>query len=328
MRQIRQLTTELTFRCNAKCPACHRWKPLSINLNDPKYTISLERFKQLFNPELLQNLEWLVLNGNFGDSIMNKQFREIISYVKSQGTRLLIHTNGGIHGHDYWTDVGNILTKDDIINFDLDGLWDTHHIYRINTKFENVFANAKSVIATTKAQVHWKYIVFEHNKHQVEEAKALADKTGFTTFSTVKTSRDVFAPKSGAFVHSKKTKAFKEAKRQIHCVWDNWGKWYISPEGLVFRCCWTGGHYYDQGDKRFYYPPKFERMFNGFDVPIQKIISYDYWNKLQTFLAGYERSFALCKSQCGKIVSSIEKTEENLRTGEKTVFDSRNQWGN
>ena len=32
--------------------------------------------------------------------------------------------------------------------------------------------------------------------------------------------------------------------------------------------------------------------------------------------------FHLCKSQCGKIVSSIEKTEENLKTGEKTVFDS------
>ena len=328
MREIRQLTTELTFRCNAKCPACHRQKPLSINLNDSKYTISLERFKELFNPELLQNLQWLVLNGNFGDSIMNKQFREILSYVKSQGTRLLIHTNGGIHGHEYWTDVGNILTKDDIINFDLDGLWDTHHIYRINTKFEKVFENAKSVISTTDAQVHWKYIVFEHNKHQVEEARALAEKTGFTTFSTVKTSRDVFAPKAGAFVHSKKTKAYNQAKRQIHCVWDNWGKWYVSPEGLVFRCCWTGGHYYDQGEKRFYYPPKFERMFNGFHVPIQKIISYDYWNKLQTFLTGYERSFSLCKSQCGKIVSSIEKTEENLKTGEKTIFDSKNQWGN
>ena len=328
MRQIRQLTTELTFRCNARCPACHRQKPLSINLNDSKYTISLERFKELFNPELLQNLQWLVLNGNFGDSIMNKQFREIITYVKSQGTRLLIHTNGGIHSHDYWTDVGNILTKDDIINFDLDGLWDTHHIYRINTEFEKVFSNAKSVIATTQAQVHWKYIVFEHNKHQVDEARQLAETSGFTTFSTVKTSRDVFAPKSGSFVHSKKTEAYNKAKRQIHCVWDDWGKWYISPEGLVFRCCWTGGHYYDQGEKRFYYPPKFERMFNGFEVPIQKIISYDYWNKLQTFLSGYERSFSLCKSQCGKIVSSIEKTEENLKTGERTVFDSRNQWGN
>ena len=108
MRKLRQLTTELTFRCNARCPACHRQKPLAINLNDKKYTISLENFKILFNPELLQNLNWLVINGNFGDSIMNKEFRDIISYVKSHGTRLNIHTNGGIHGHDYWTDVGSI----------------------------------------------------------------------------------------------------------------------------------------------------------------------------------------------------------------------------
>lgn len=315
MRSIRQLTTELTFRCNAKCPACHRWKPLRVNLNDARYTISLERFQQLFNQELLQNVEWLMLNGNFGDSIMNKQFREIISYVKSQGTRLKIHTNGGIHNHDYWTDVGNILTDQDIINFDLDGLWDTHSKYRINTEFETVLSNAKSVIATNRAQVHWKYIVFEHNKHQINEARELAKKSGFTTFSTVKTSRDVFAPKTGQFVHSKKTQEYEQAEKKIHCVWDDWGKWYIAPDGLVFRCCWTGGHYYDQDNSRFYYPPQFERMFNGFEVPLQKIISYNYWTKLQQYLQGYERSFKLCKSQCGKIVSSIEKREENLKTG-------------
>ena len=328
MQKIRQLTTELTFRCNAKCPACHRWKPLRVNLNDPKYTITLDNFKKLFNSELLKNLEWLVINGNFGDSVMNKQFREIITYVKEHDTKLLIHTNGGIHGHDFWTDVGNILTKRDIINFDLDGLWDTHHIYRINTKFENVLSNAKSVIATGNTQVHWKYIVFEHNKHQVEEAKQLAKDSGFTTFSTVKTSRDVFAPKTGQFVHSKKTKKYELAERKIHCVWDDWGKWYISPEGLVFRCCWTGGHYYDEQNDKFYYPPKFERMFNGFHVPIQKIITYEYWTKLQNYLQGYERSFKLCKQQCGKIVSSIEKTEENLKTGQVERADANNQWGN
>ena len=42
MRSIRQLTTELTFRCNAKCPACHRQTSLSLNLNDKKYTITLD----------------------------------------------------------------------------------------------------------------------------------------------------------------------------------------------------------------------------------------------------------------------------------------------
>jgi len=328
MKKYRQLTTELTFRCNAKCPACHRWKDLRINLNDPKYTITLDNFKRLFNKELLNGLEWLVINGNFGDSVMNKQFRDIISYVKEQDTRILIHTNGGVHGHDYWTDVGNILTKDDIINFDLDGLQDTHHIYRVNTQFDKVFSNAQSVIATNRPQVHWKYIVFEHNKHQVETARQIAIDAGFTTFSTVKTSRDIFAPKSGSFVHAKKTDAYLNAEKKIRCVWGDWGKWYISPEGLVFRCCWTGGHYYDETNEKFYYPPKFERMFNGFEVPIQKIISYDYWSKLQQYLQGYDRSFKLCKSQCGKIVSSIEKTEDNLKTGEKTYFDAYNQNGN
>ena len=61
MRPIRQLTTELTFRCNARCPACHRQKPLSIDLNAKRYTISLENFKKL-SPgklELSESVEML-----------------------------------------------------------------------------------------------------------------------------------------------------------------------------------------------------------------------------------------------------------------------------
>ena len=328
MQKIGQLTTELTFRCNAKCPACHRVKPLSIDLNNKQYTITLERFKQLFNPELLRNLEWLVLNGNFGDSIMNKEFREILAYVKEHDVKFNIHTNGGIHNIDYWKDIGNILDKFDIINFDLDGLEDTHHIYRINTEFEKVFENARAVISTKRPQVHWKYIVFEHNKHQVEKARELAIEEGFTTFSTVKTSREFGRPTSGKFVHAKKTDQYGKAEKKIHCIWEDWDKWYISPEGLVFRCCWTGGHYYDSDNSRFYYPPDFEKKFNGFNVPIQKIISYNYWNKLSLFLQGYDRAFSLCKSQCGKLLSIREKIEENLGTGEKTYFDAFNQLGN
>ena len=45
-------------------------------------------------------------------------------------------------------------------------------------------------------------------------------------------------------------------------------------------------------------------------------------NKLKSYLQGYDRSFKLCKSQCGKLLSSREKIEENLTTGEKTVFEA------
>ena len=71
-----------------------------------------------------------------------------------------------------------------------------------------------------------------------------------------------------------------------------------------------------------------EQLFNGLEVPIEKILNYDYWNKLQQFLQGYDRSFSLCKSQCGKIVSSREKTEEDLKTGEITLFNASNQIDN
>ena len=322
MKKYKQITTELTFRCNAKCPACHRQQPLRINLNDPKYTYTLESFQKVFYPEFLKNLDWLVLNGNFGDSIMNRQFRDIISYVKQYDVRLNIHTNGGIHDKDYWLDVGNILNSNDIINFDLDGLADTHSIYRINTTFDKVFENAKTVISTKKPQVHWKYIVFDYNQHQIEQARDLAIAEGFTSFSLIKTGRSFSAPKTGDYIHAKKINDLTKLEKQINCSWDTWGKWYVSPEGLVFRCCWTGSHYYDKEVNKFYYPETFEDKFNANKIPLETILSSNYWNKLQAYLKGYDRSFQLCKQQCGKIISSREKIEENLSTGEKTLFEA------
>jgi len=314
MKKYRQVTTELTFRCNAACPACHRIKPLRINLNDKLYTITLKNFKKLFYPEFLRNLDWMVLNGNFGDSIMNKEFREIISYVKEHDTRLLIHTNGGVHDTDYWTDVGNILTKRDIINFDLDGLTDTHSLYRINTNFEKVLSNAKAVIATGNTQVHWKYIVFSHNEHQVEEAKQMAKDLNFTTFSTVKSNRSHNPATNPEYIHIKRKTNLDELPKKIICSWGDYPKWYISPEGLVFRCCWTGGHYYDKDQSKFFYPESYSEVLNGFNHPIEKILASNYWDKLDQYLQGYDRAFTLCQNQCGKIVSSIEKTEENFET--------------
>jgi hypothetical protein len=322
MKKYRQITTELTFRCNAKCPACHRQKPLRVNLNDIKYTYTLERFKKVFYPEFLQKLDWLVLNGNFGDSVMNREFRDIISYVKQFDVRLNIHTNGGIHDKDYWLDVGNILNSNDIINFALDGLENTHSLYRINTTFEKVFENAKTVISTNRPQVHWKYIVFDYNQHQIEEAKALAIAENFTSFSLIKTGRDFARPITGDYVHLKKIADLASLPKQINCSWDSWGKWYVSPDSLVFRCCWTGAHYYDEIVDRFYYLPDFEDQFNAEKVPLETILSYSYWQKLQTYLKGYDRSFPICRQQCGKVISSREKIEENLSTGEKTIFEA------
>ena len=61
---------------------------------------------------------------------------------------------------------------------------------------------------------------------------------------------------------------------------------------------------------------------NANNISLDTILSYNYWNKLNLYLKGYDRSFHLCKQQCGKIISSREKIEENLFTGEKTLFEA------
>ena len=53
-----------------------------------------------------------------------------------------------------------------------------------------------------------------------------------------------------------------------------------------------------------------------------KVGDTDTLKKLQTYLKGYDRSFPICRQQCGKIISSREKIEENLLTGEKTIFQA------
>ncbi len=67
------------------------------------------------------------------------------------------------------------------IFFALDGLADTHSVYRRNVAWEKVIENAKAFIANDGRAI-WKFIRFEHNKHQVDEAKKLALSLGFKDF--------------------------------------------------------------------------------------------------------------------------------------------------
>jgi len=314
LKKYNQITTELTFRCNSKCPACRRHtRDLSIDLNDSKYTITLDNFKKLFYPEFLEQTEFIMLNGNYGDSIMNREFREILTYIKTCGTRIKIHTNGGIHSADYWKDIGNILTEKDKITFDLDGLEDTHHLYRINTDFNTVLNNARAVISTKRPKVIWKMIAFDYNTHQIDTARMLAEQHGFYMFEVAATNRSFHPATSGQYVHPKrKEQNLTVADKKIICSWADNNKWYVAPDGLVFRCCWTGGNYYDLNTRGFTYPPEFEAKFNGFHQPLEKILEYNYWNKLSMFLQGYDRSFSLCKNQCGKIQSAATFTKETF----------------
>ena len=65
--------------------------------------------------------------------------------------------------------------------FSIDGLADTNKLYRIGINHDRVMANAKAFIEAG-GKARWKFIVFRHNEHQVEEARELAKDMGFWQF--------------------------------------------------------------------------------------------------------------------------------------------------
>lgn len=182
--KIDEYQIEITSLCNAACPQCPRnLNGYGVNPYMPVTALSKEIIARAFPAELCQRLRQVFFCGSYGDPITHPDFLDILRDFRSKSPTLwlYIHTNGGIRSPDWWAELADILNGYGKIDFGIDGLSDTNHLYRKNVKFDRVIENVKAYIgAGGKAQ--WNYIVFEHNEHQVEEAKQLSISLGFESF--------------------------------------------------------------------------------------------------------------------------------------------------
>lgn len=194
--ELRRVHLEISNNCQASCPMCARNR--HGELENPLVKINnwtIEDFKLIMTP-LLPQLHGYYFCGNFGDPILNNDLIKMCRYSKEQAPNLNIgiHTNGGARTTEWWIDLVGALPDDHLVTFAIDGLEDTHHLYRVGTTFDNVTRNAKSFIrAGGKAE--WVFIRFKHNEHQVEEARALAKEWGFEKFTVKNSSRFIIQPK-------------------------------------------------------------------------------------------------------------------------------------
>jgi MoaA/NifB/PqqE/SkfB family radical SAM enzyme len=121
---------------------------------------------------------------------MHPDFLDILRDFRKKNPTLwlYIHTNGGVHDTNYWAEIANIMNGYGQIDFGIDGLEDTLHLYRKNVKYHKVIENAQSFIrAGGRAQ--WNFIVFKHNEHQVSTVKNLSKALGFFNVLIRKTGR-------------------------------------------------------------------------------------------------------------------------------------------
>lgn len=180
---IKRLHLEITSDCNARCPQCSR------NFGGTPYTHPLLKIhhwtindvKNLFSDDRLSKVETAYLCGNYGDIVMHSDALSIIKEIRKNVKILTVHTNGSAKSVEFWKNLAKIDVK---IVFALDGLEDTHHLYRRNTRFDVIIKNAKAFIEQG-GHATWQFIKYNHNKHQIEECKKIAKKIGFKDFKII-----------------------------------------------------------------------------------------------------------------------------------------------
>jgi hypothetical protein len=151
----------------------------------------------------------------------------------------------------------------------------------------------KSFIAAG-GRARWDFLIFEHNQHQVEEARALSEQWGFEKFVAKKTGRFVTATSQKKENHQAinrkgiNTVLIQKPKEEyrnqslakyddvvnkygsideyhdsaeIICKVKDAGNLFITAEGLALPCCWTAGRMY----KWWHADPKVEQIWSLID---------------------------------------------------------------
>jgi len=201
LSEIQQVQVELTTRCNARCPMCMRnYRGLDYNSGYPITELSLSQFKHILQPSFLKQLsKGISFNGNLGDFGLAKDGVEIVKYLCEYKVPVYINTNGSMRSPDWWSQLAHPNVR---IGWALDGLSDTHKLYRQDTDWHRIIENAKAYIDAGGHAI-WRFIPFKHNLHQIDQCKAMAKELGFAYFENIDEGRNngpVFS-RDGEFNH-------------------------------------------------------------------------------------------------------------------------------
>lgn len=234
------LTVDPTNLCNLRCVFCPTGQQRGSR---PSVVLSLPRFKRILRtlgPYLIH-----VDFCNWGEPLLNKDLFEMIRLAKQYGPTTKVDSNLNVPLSE--ADAEALVRSGlDSLNMSVDGATqETYQKYRRNGNIDTVFKNMKLLVAAKKRlgsptpRLHWQFLVFRHNEHEIELAKALAreigvDGIGFTgpfcSPEWVPTIDEYnnYLPRPDGGV------SFKNAVQP--CTW-LWDAVTINADGSVSPCC-------------------------------------------------------------------------------------------
>lgn len=327
---IQHVHLEISTLCNASCSWCPRtfWG-YPYNGGYPELNFTLDNARHIFTPLFLKQLSGITINGNYGDAVMNPATPDIVEYFRQHNENLIIDisTNGSARSKEFWQRLARAQVH---VFFALDGLKDTHHLYRQNTSWATVIKNAQTFIQAGGTAT-WKMIEFDHNRHQIEQCKTLSQLLGFKKFILIDEGRNT-APvfdKCGKLTHilgnytgekefsvlfHKKTTDTvllediirDRTPAKIECAVKKSRSVYIAANGDVSPCCHTGfyphtygaGQYHEAANSQL--KPIMQKN-NALTYPLEECLEwFNHVEKSWTIPAFKHGRLVICNDVCGQ----------------------------
>lgn len=167
---------EITSMCNARCPMCSRYTLDGFIQPDLEEShLSDELFYKFFTADFVAQLDHVYFSGVYGDPCMHPNLLEFCKYLMDAGVKVKVDSNAGYRKPVFWKTLAELGVA---VNFAVDGLKDTNHIYRRNVKWEIVESNMRA-FSQADGKAQWNFIVFEHNQHEIDEARQFAKDLNF-----------------------------------------------------------------------------------------------------------------------------------------------------
>lgn len=349
LSDIKVVHLETTSKCQSRCPQCprydfdddkkHKINPLITNRNGKSGLdeICVSDFIKWFPPKFVKQLHILYMCGTFGDPIFAKDCLKILHYLRKVNPtiQLSIHTNGSFRPKEWWETLAKLKVK---VVFAIDGLEDTHSLYRVNTNWNLIINNARAFICAG-GNAEWQMLVFKHNEHQISKCVKLAKLLRFKKFSCQHTTRfaesdskkmPVFNP-SGKITHylepsSRSLQFFDKIfldnsenhlnHKTIDCSAKKNKEIYVSANGSLLPCCWMiSSVVYHQNDIDDY-NKKINMHPNLHKQTLEEIFDSLYFKKIQK--TWDNEPLFTCSKICGK------SCDQKL-TARETYFEHVNE---
>jgi MoaA/NifB/PqqE/SkfB family radical SAM enzyme len=291
------------------CPRRINGGPINplMSLNE----ITLEQFKEWFPVSFIKQLDSLFMCGNLGDPIIAQDCLKIFQYLRETNPtiRLSMNTNGSARSWQFWKGLAAVGVQ---VRFGIDGLINTHALYRVGTDWVKILDNAKLFIKAG-GEATWDMLVFEHNENEVDICREMSQLLGFKHFQVKHTSRFKdgkfnVLDESGKTTHilypteiskSYTPKVINIESAEIQCKAQKYKQIYISANGIVSPCCWLDFSWQlPNQDNRVEYMDAIGIFPSLTQNTLEEIFNLGFFKKIEDTWA--VKPLIECSKQCGK----------------------------